>query len=216
MAELDRDVLALIRRIIIQAARDGELELVGRSDDELRRSILLLMRSIAKSGWQAVMQSEHQPSLLRAAARFAQEDEADLAIMMYATAVEHWLNGMIEVGLKRRGEVLSPESERGNLAHKLTARWNDLFATPVPDDLQDSIHALARARNDFVHYKWPMHSETEHDVHQAARSAIARDAPRLLAALKDLEDSIVFHGGRAQLDRVLDDMELFDTGSIGE
>lgn len=215
MTDADRDVLALIRYIIIQTARDGELELVGRSDDDLRDSIRFLMRKLAASGWRAVMQSEHQPSLTRAAERFVQEDDASLAIVMYSTAVEHWLNGMIEVGLKRRGEVLDPESEKGNLTHKLTTRWNELFSTPVPDDLMASIHTLARARNDFVHYKWPMHSETEHDAHESTSSALAHDAPRLLAALKDLEDSIVFDGARAQLDRVLDDMELFDTDSTG-
>jgi hypothetical protein len=112
MTETDRDVLALIRYIIIQAARDGELQLVGRSDADLRDSIQLFMRKLAESGWQAVMQSKHQPSLHRAAERFMQEDEHELAIVMYATAIEHWLNDMMEVGLRRRGEVLSPESER--------------------------------------------------------------------------------------------------------
>ncbi|MDQ4053347.1 MAG: hypothetical protein M3237_11705 [Actinomycetota bacterium] len=32
-----------------------------------------------------------------------------------ATALEHWLNGMLEVGLKRRGEQLDQATERGTL-----------------------------------------------------------------------------------------------------
>ena len=45
---------------------------------------------------------------------------------------------------------------------------------------------------------------------------IARDAPRIFAALHDLEDSIVFHGERKRLDRVLDEMELFDVRTRGQ
>lgn len=214
MTEADRDVLALIRYIIIQAARDGELDLAGRSDTDLRDSIQLFMRKLNGSGWQAVMQSEHQPTLHRAAERFMQEDEHELAIVMYATAIEHWLNGMIEVGLRRRGEALSPETERGHLENKLTARWNELFFAPFPDDLRERILTLASARNNFVHYKWPMHSETEHDADRADRRALAQTAPRLVAELEDLENWIVFDGARAQLDRVLDEMALSDVGPI--
>jgi hypothetical protein len=147
MTETDRDVLALIRYIIIQAARDGELQLVGRSDADLRDSIQLFMRKLAESGWQAVMQSEHQRSLHRAAERFMQEDEHEVAIVMYATAIEHWLNGMIEVGLRRRGECLVPNPNGGPLENKLTARWNELFSTPFPDDLRERILTLPSARN---------------------------------------------------------------------
>lgn len=64
--------------------------------------------------------------------------------------------------------------------------------------------------------------EDEHDAHRAGTMAIALDAPRIFAALNDLEDSIVFQGERERLNRVLDDMELFDVrtdsrlgGSLG-
>lgn len=215
MSREDRHAIAVVRYIIIQAARDGDLQLTEQSDVELRDSIRLLMRDLAEPGWQAAVQSEHQPKLIQAALRFVEEDEAELAIVMYATALEHWLNGMLEVGLKRRGEQLDQVSEKGTLAHKLTTRWRELFGVDVPDDLQQSIQRLARARNNFVHYKWPTHSEQEHDARRAEARTIAHDAPRIFAALYELENSIVFNGERERLDRVLDEMELFDASAPG-
>lgn len=109
------------------------------------------MRDLAESEWQAAVQSEHPAKLIQAALRFVEEDEADLAIVMYATALEHWLNGMLEVGLKRRGEQLDQAAERGTLEHKLTTRWHELLGVDFPDEVQQSILELARARNNFVH-----------------------------------------------------------------
>jgi hypothetical protein len=61
-----------------------------------------------------------------------------------------------------------------------------------------------------------MHSVTEHDAHRTDRRGLAQTAPRLVAELEDLENWIVFDGAREQLDRVLDEMELFDGGPIGQ
>jgi len=153
--------------------------------------------------------------VIQAALRFVEEDEANLAIVMYATALEHLLNGMLEVGLKRRGEQLDQATERGTLEHKLATRWDELLGVDFPDELQQWILGLARARNNFVHYTWPTHSEQEHEAHRAETTVIARDAPRIFAALHELEDSIVFDGQRKRLDRVLDEMELFDVRTRG-
>lgn len=206
----DTAVIAVIRHIVIQAAREGELRLEGQPDEELRGSIVKLLSDLAASEWNALRQSEHQPKLIRAAERFVEEDEAELAIVMYATAIEHWLNGMLEIGLRRRGERLDKASERAPLETKLTTKWQELLGFDFPDELREAVLELAGARNDFVHYKWPMHSEQEHDAHQAEVEAIARDAPRLYAALSSVEDSIVFGGERERLNRILDEMQLFD------
>ncbi|MDQ4053348.1 MAG: hypothetical protein M3237_11710, partial [Actinomycetota bacterium] len=75
---------------------------------------------------------------------------------------------------------------------------------------------MARARNNFVHCEWPTHSEQEHEAHRAEGTVIAREAPRIFAALHELEDSIVFDGQRKRLDRVLEEMELFDVRTRGQ
>jgi hypothetical protein len=166
-----------------------------------------LMRDLAESEWEPVVQSEHQPTMIHAAVQFIDHDEADLAIV--GTRLR-WstVNGMLEVGLKRRGEQLDEATERGTLEYKLTARWRELFGLDFPDALLQSILALARARNSFVHYKWPMHSAQEHDERRAEVTRLGFDAPRIFAALHGLEDSIVFHGERKRLNSLLRAMEL--------
>lgn len=206
----DQVIGALVRHLIIQAARDGELPLAEVTDIELRDSILRLMDELAEYSWEARVQSEHRPRLVHAAQRFLDEGDAELAILVYATAVEHWVNGMLEVGLRRREQQLDPATERGSLACKLSTRWPDLLGSTFPLALREPILELADARNEFVHYKWTSRSADEHDQHSANAAAIARNAPRILADLDELEDSIVFDGARAQLDRILDGMGLLD------
>lgn len=138
VTEDDGYAIAVIRHLIVQAARDGELRLIDQSDDELRGGIIRLMRELAESSWQPAIQSEHQPGVIRAALRFVDEDEADRAIVMYATVFEPW-NGMLEVGLKRRGERLNPATERATLENKLTTRWHDLLDVAFPDELRRPI-----------------------------------------------------------------------------
>ena len=124
---------------------------------------------------------------------------------MFATAIEHWINGMLAVGLERRGENLRPEDEKGSIEDKIRRRWPELFGTPFPARLRQDVLRLTDTRNEFVHHKWPSRSEEE----QAAQDAVATElaattAPPLLVALDDLEDEIVFGRQREALDRVLD------------
>lgn len=62
---MTRHVIAVIRHIVIQAARDD-----GQADDELRGSIMKLLRDLAASDWQAILQPDQQPSLIQATERF--------------------------------------------------------------------------------------------------------------------------------------------------
>ncbi len=203
-------VIAMIRYIVLQAARDGDLVLAYRSDEDVRRSVTDLLRDLAGSEWRMSAQLEHDSKLVRAARRFADEGEPELSIVMYATAVEHWLNGMIEVGLRRRGEELNRTSERGSLDHKLNARWRDLFGVEFPEDLRSAVLHLAQSRNDFVHYKWPSRTEDEDLARRSAVRTIAQRAPELLQALDELENIVVFDGERSRLERILDEMALHD------
>lgn len=210
MTSDDRISIALIRCLIIQAARDGELQLVGRSDVDLRKGIDELIRELVNSEWTIAAQLGHESKLVRAAHRFVADGEPDLAVVMFATAVEHLLNGMLEVGLKRRGQELDQSTEKASLAYKLTTRWRDLFGLDFPGNLRLEILQLADTRNNFVHYKWPSLSELEHSTRGEAIGRIAAKAPTLLAALDALENSLVFAGERLRLERVLDEMKLFD------
>lgn len=200
----------MLRYIVIQAARDGDLLLASRSDDEVRSNVRDLLRDLAGSEWKMTAQLEHDSNSVRAARRFADEGEPELAIVMYATAAEHWLNGMLEVGLRRRGEELNPATERGPLDHKLNARWRALFSVEFPEDRRSGVLNLARARNDFVHYKLPSRSEDEDAAHRSAVRRIAHQAPGLLHALDELENLVVFDGERSRLERILDEMALLD------
>ena len=208
MTSDDPAVIALLRYIVIQAARDGDLDLTSRSDDEVRGSITHLLHDLVAAEWTLSAQVQHDFKLVRAARHFAGEGEPELAIVMYATATEHWLNGMLDVGLKRRGEELNPATERGTLAHKLNTWWRELFNVAFPERLRSEVLRLAKARNDFVHYKWPSRSEYEDASHRSALCTIAQQAPGLLHALNELENQLVFDGERTRLERILDEMAL--------
>lgn len=163
------------------------------------------MRTLAESDCTFGAQIEHGPTLVRGATRFVNEGESYLAILLYATAVEHWVNGMLETGMRRQGNQLTSASERGTLALKLDIRWLQLLGSPFPSGLRDRILQLAEARNDFVHYKWPSLDDAATDD-TAAR--LCREAPALLCALANVEDDVVFDGQRTRLETILVEMGL--------
>lgn len=201
-------VAALVRCLIAQAARDREFEIAHRSEDQIEAEIRAWMVAESETEVTYRVQIDYQTTLRTAAGRHVAEGRPNLGILMFATAIEHWINGMLAVGLERRGEQLRPEDEKGSIEDKVRRRWPELFGTPSPARLRQAVLRLTDARNEFVHHKWPSRSEAEQGVQDALAAELADTALPLLAALDDLEDKIVFGRQRETLDRVLDRMGI--------
>jgi hypothetical protein len=200
--------IALVRCLIVQAARDREFEVARRSDDQIEADIRAWIAAESESEMTYRVQIDYQGTLRAEAGRLAAEGKPNLAILLFATAVEHWINGMLAIGLARRGEGFRPEQEKASVRDKIRRRWPELFGTPFPVQLRQTVLRLTDARNDFVHNKWPSRAEAEQVAQDAVAAELATTAPLLLVALDDLDDEIVFGRQCEALDRVLDRMGI--------
>lgn len=100
---------------------------------------------------------DHRSKLLRTARQFAKNNEMHLAILVAATWIEHWINGLIlqrtdqmKISVKHRNEMLRTVS----LAGKYTWLLAILGSKPIAPSHVQHIRQLAEERNAFVHYKW--------------------------------------------------------------
>ena len=189
-----------------QAVRDGEVEVEGKTDDEIRESLAEWMQAFARSDQPFVVQRDHGTTLVAEAMKYQESGRSDLAILLAATQVEHWLNYMLLWASTRRREMAWNEAKqvvRANLQAKTGWVWRLLYDEPMPPDLTTRINALGAQRNVFVHYKWESFDPDADDDSAEQLSAIADDGLRLIEDLHELEDRLVFYGKRAVIARVL-------------
>lgn len=97
---------------------------------------------------------------------FVQNRKWWLAIVMYATWVEHTLNYLIDIGAHRRGfsHAAAKQIIRDvPLPAKLSWLLPLLGFRHLHPTHRNTLQTLANKRNEFVHYKWP-HRESHDDA----------------------------------------------------
>ncbi len=204
-AEFSRQMLLALAE---GAVREGTLLLEGKSAEEIHSDVHAYFAQLidGDAAWNSEdapkLRRDYQETLESEAARYHEAGHFDIAILLHATRVEHWLNGMIAWALERRG---FDEPYRRTVIRETQLRaktgwlWQLLFHDPLPEDLARGITALAESRNAFVHYKWPDVSIASMGDRDKETGPLSATAEELLAALRDVEDRIVFAGRRRAL-----------------
>ena len=106
--------------------------------------------------WKAA--ASHEETLLSEARRYVTNGHRDLAIMMFATWIEHRLNWFLMSEARRRGFSLKESAkmiQEINMPQKTGTSWRLLFGESFDAETAKDISAVAGRRNNFVHYKWP-------------------------------------------------------------
>lgn len=189
--------------------RDGVIILDGKTDQEIESQVREFLAGILAAPSLPGVQLDHGRSLLAEAIAHRKRGRHDFAIMFYATWVEHWVNGMILVGATRMG--LEPAEARQflretRLPSKVGHLWTLLFGEPLPDGVGGKIAKVAKARNDFIHYKWEGFPVDEDDD-RGHLQQVAALADELVNELNEVEERIVFSGRHSDLARVLAQMQ---------
>lgn len=140
---------------------------------------------------------DYSPTLESEASRHAYAGHHNLAVLLHATRVEHWLNHMIVWALERRGfdeKYRATVIREAQLRAKTGWLWQLLFNEPMPRDLVRRIETLTEARNRFVHHKYTNHSLFEFDQQFNHTKQLGESGSALGADLLALEDSIIYAG----------------------
>ena len=186
----------LIYSVLEQAIRDGDIPMAGRSLDEVLDDLGPHVESLIAPEVEHALRVDHLESLAVEAGKAVARGNHQLAVVLYATHAEHWLNGMFLTECDRRG--LSDKDTKDLMQvstyMKTGIVWTLLFGAELDPALALGIRRLAARRNAFVHYKFPIADERDFDDELAASSGAD-----LVERLQAAEDDFVFDGRRAEL-----------------
>jgi len=129
---------------------------------------------------------DYLPHLQRRARRAGRTKAVPLvALILYATWVEHWTNMVLTVGMLRRGQTETQVrlyfSRQPRFEDKVAQLGANLSLPHLGSQARNDLLRLMRCRNDFVHYTW----EGSHIGAAKRRHANVRDIVRKAPALLD-------------------------------
>jgi hypothetical protein len=142
----------------------------------------------------------HQEDLIEEADKFLSRGKHELAILLYATWVEHWINRIIlmcSIGEGTPPDLATALIRSCRLELKIGKVWTSLGMPRFDKELARRVSRLMEARNGFVHYKWTPHSDESLDTESENTKSKAHEAKETVRLLTTLEDT-VFYEGRTQ------------------
>ncbi|WP_028045625.1 hypothetical protein [Cellulomonas sp. URHE0023] len=134
----------------------GLIDPTGMSEAEINAQVLQRLDSDPSLIAQSVISISHEDQLLAAAREFGPA-KLELAVMMYATWIEHKLNYLLLWGLGKKGFDPREASEiikTASLHQKTGSTFRLVFDEAFDPDAARGIRTVAESRNRFVHYKW--------------------------------------------------------------
>jgi hypothetical protein len=193
-------LLAMKIRLGEGFVREGLLRLDELSDEDLDAKFSEMIWKFLKfDDFDTALTFDHTPKLLSAAVTAENDHDLELCSLFYMLWVEHRVNMIARVLLRRRGV---PDDEailltrKLTIREKLTALWRILGLLPVDGDVVRIASTIEEFRNAFVHFKWPSFpdSRVEDKTWQAVN-----DVKRVVHMLRDYEEEYVYYGQRERI-----------------
>jgi len=148
----------VVNSVAQSAIAYGEIDVEGLTDEEAREKVISYLMYLKESGKEIVMRIDHKDTLLEQARSFVANERHELALVIYATWWEHWLNGVLEVKLYKK-DITEKEFKQviTSLNNRAKTTWLlKLVDLPeMSDQCLNVMTKLAEKRNSFVHYKYP-------------------------------------------------------------
>lgn len=164
---MERAARDLLEGVLIAAVEIGRVSVRGKSPEQIMeefRKYLTIKRIRSLPFTFAI---DHTGTLRALGQEFLKKGNLWIALVMYATWVEHTLNLLVSIGVQRRGfsDVTVRQIIRDvPFPAKLSWLLPVLGFRRLHPKHAETFRALAEKRNEFVHYKWPYrgsHSNAE-------------------------------------------------------
>jgi|HubBroStandDraft_4_1064222.scaffolds.fasta_scaffold20645_3 hypothetical protein len=164
---------AVVRGMVAEGLFDptglNEEEARTKLRKQLRRQYQQLLRK--NDAPIVLITTDRTPTLTKEARRCEDQDLHEIAILLYATACEHWLNDVISALCKRRNlnrEDAAQVIRDASVRAKCTWLLKLLRAPAIKDDHFKKLMRLMDLRNEFAHFKW---KGTNYDVEEEGDQA---------------------------------------------
>ena len=153
LRSLKPDERDLIKGLIAAFANAGHID-ISKTDDEIWDQFKAIADGLP-TDFDVVI--DHTPKLLRNARTAKSEHNHELAVLMYATWIEHSINLVLQQVAFARG-ISEPHFQamlrEASLRAKTTWLLPLLGIKPLSEVVVGRIQKLADTRNAFIHYKW--------------------------------------------------------------
>lgn len=199
---LPREAMSFLQTFTEDLIRSGDIDPRGKTMRAVVDEARAWVREHVDEDFRFHLRVDYSQTLLREARRFRDEGEAQLALVMYATYFEHWLNDMIAA---RAGQLNLDQDETiglirsSGLPAKTGFLWRLIYGEALDEDLSGGIRQIAERRNAFVHYKWKGKDPEDLAGEDQGAAALAFRADELVAAAESVTDRLLYHGARPRL-----------------
>lgn len=194
--------------LFLQFVKTGQLEVEGRPDQEVRSAFLDLLRDFLESEEDLTLTKEYSDALERLAKEMTDSGQHEIAVLLYATWVEHWMNDLIVFLAVRRklSDDYLPQLLRLKMEYKSTWLLELMNAPPLHEPEKKAVDRLMQTRNQFAHYKFqPFRADGsgfEGPLEREAKAVLA-SAPELLARLRQFRDEVLGLPDNERANRIL-------------
>ncbi len=178
---------------------DGSIEIAGRDPVDIVEEYKAI---ILKGGieWRGIR--DHRDTLLTRARAEAEERHDEVAVILYATWMEHSINGILVLAFEREGhtaEVVTPLIRELRLQTKASALWRIAGLRDIGEENLTFLGQVSEFRNSLVHYKWQAHDlDLLHQRSVQLRSIIER-VEELVDVLLSIETDTFWDGRETEI-----------------
>jgi hypothetical protein len=190
LGALDQAAREELGFLLIHEARRGSFSLDHPSDEALVAAFISHFRAQYVDGQDVKIVLGYSRDLRAQARELTAAGHLVSPIILYATWVEHWLNGIL---LTRALARKVPYEQAQGLLREASARakyswvWTLLDLPPLSLEDLLSLQRLSDTRNQYVQYKWPFQPPEGVEIPDARLRAILEEAEPLCRRLVDYD-----------------------------
>lgn len=144
---------------------------------------------------------DHRDTILKEARLFSNSHKSELALLLYATWIEHFVNSLVEGAARKKKLPIHQVSDLIRdtpIRAKLSWLLHLLGLPPIPHSRQQYIEQIMQTRNSFVHYKWKF-KNLDDNSDDAQLKKIIGPTERIVSYLKHYERRHVLHFSNKQI-----------------
>ncbi|GBC61957.1 hypothetical protein DENIS_2919 [Desulfonema ishimotonii] len=152
----------LFNLIIQYAIAHGSIDISNLSDDQIKEKYITYISKLIEKNPDIDFIIVHKENILAEARRLVLELKFDLALVVYATWWEHWVNGILATRLFKKnivGKEFKTVIQNLNLRSKTTWFLKLVDLPPFEENHLKQMNLLSEKRNSFVHYKYQPQEE---------------------------------------------------------